>query len=210
MEGEVGRKQSSKMMLADLTSRKKLAVLILAVMAAVFAGCRPAATPVSISSNPVQPYRMPRTSVPAGPPKPVGELGWKVFDGPSETIGDLKGKVIVLDFWATYCPPCLEEIPHLRSLQAKYGPKGFQVIGLHVGGDEDRPRVPAFKERLNIDYPIATPEDSLVYQLLGDDSRIPQTLVFNREGKLVEQMVSYDENVKRQLDRAVEKAVNAE
>ncbi len=153
---------------------------------------------------------MPRTSVPAGPPKPTEELGWKVFDGDEETIGDLKGKVIVLDFWATYCPPCIEEIPHLRSLQAKYGDKGFQVIGLHVGGEEDRPQVPAFKERLKIDYPIATPDDSLVYQLLGEDSRIPQTLVFNRQGKLVEQLVSFDENVKRQLDRAVEKAVNGE
>lgn len=180
------------------------------VLIAAFSGCRPAAPPVSISNEPVEPFRMPRTSVPAGPPKPTEELGWKVFDGDEETIGDLKGKVIVLDFWATYCPPCIEEIPHLRSLQAKYGDKGFQVIGLHVGGEEDRPQVPAFKERLKIDYPIATPDDSLVYQLLGEDSRIPQTLVFNRQGKLVEQLVSFDENVKRQLDRAVEKAVNGE
>ena len=153
---------------------------------------------------------MPRTSVPAGPPKPVEELSWKVFDGKEEKIGDLKGKVIVLDFWATYCPPCIEEIPHLRSLQAKYGERGFQVIGLHVGGEEDRPRVPAFKNRLEIDYPLATPEDALVYQLLGDDSRIPQTLVFDRSGKLVEHLVSYDAGIKKQLDAAVEKAINSE
>lgn len=170
--------------------------------------CRPAAAPVSISERPVEKYRMPRTSVPAGPPKPTEELSWKVFDGSSEKIGDFKGKVLVLDFWATYCPPCIEEIPHLRELQGKYGDRGFQVIGLHVGGEEDRPRVPAFKERLSIDYPLATPEDRLVYQLLGDDSRIPQTLVFDRKGNLVVKLVSYDEEIKRQLDEAVEKAIN--
>jgi thiol-disulfide isomerase/thioredoxin len=182
----------------------------LVLITVIFAACRPAAAPVSISTEPVEPFRMPRTSVPAGPPKPIEELGWKVFDGDTETIGDLKGKVVVLDFWATYCPPCIEEIPHLRSLQAKYKDKGFQVIGLHVGGEEDRPQVPAFKERLNIDYPLATPEDALVYQLLGDDSRIPQTLVFDRNGKLVKKLVAFDEQIKRQLDRAVEEAVNSD
>lgn len=185
-----------------------LSVLFLVLLIAIGAACRPAAAPVSISGRPVDRQRMPRTSVPAGPPIPTEELAWKIFDGETEKIGDFKGKVIVLDFWATYCPPCIEEIPHLRELQAKYGDRGFQVIGLHVGGEEDRPKVPAFKERLSIDYPLGTPDDQLVYQLLGDDSRIPQTLVFDREGKLVKKLVSYDEEIKRQLDEAVEKAMS--
>lgn len=190
--------------------RSAACAVAFAALILISSGCRPAAAPISISDAPVDRQRMPRTSVPAGPPKPVEELSWKIFDGEEEKIGDLKGKVIVLDFWATYCPPCIEEIPHLRSLQAKYGERGFQVVGLHVGGEEDRPRVPAFKDRLEIDYPLATPEDALVYQLLGDDSRIPQTLVFDRSGKLVEHLVSYDPEIKRQLDAAVEKAVNSE
>ncbi|REJ79342.1 MAG: TlpA family protein disulfide reductase [Acidobacteria bacterium] len=190
------------------TRRSDILIILAASILVVASGCRPAAAPVSISDRPVEPYRMPRTSIPAGPPKPTAELSWKIFDGEMETIGDFEGKVLVLDFWATYCPPCIEEIPHLRELQGKYGDRGFQVIGLHVGGDEDRPKVPAFKERLSIDYPLATPEDALIYQLLGDDSRIPQTLVFDRKGELVVKLVSYDEEVKRRLDEAVEKAVN--
>lgn len=197
-------------MRTDLLSRFTTGIVAAALAVFSFASCRPAAAPVSISSDPVEKERMPPTSVPIGPPKPTEQLGWKVFDGETEKIGDFKGKVIVLDFWATYCPPCIEEIPHLRQLQAKYGDKGFQVIGLHVGGEEDRPKVPAFKERLNIDYPLATPDNSLVYQLLGDDSRIPQTLVFNRKGELVKKLVSFDDQIKRQLDRAVEEAVNSE
>lgn len=187
---------------------KVLSTSFLLFVVALVSACTPAAAPVSISDRPVDRQRMPETSVPAGPPKPIEELGWKLFEGEEERIGDFEGKVVVLDFWATYCPPCIEEIPHLRELQGKYGERGFQVIGLHVGGEEDRPKVPEFKERLSIDYPLATPEDQLVYQLLGDDSRIPQTLVFGRDGKLVKKLVSYDEEIKRQLDEAVEKAIS--
>ena len=190
--------------------RTALQLTIVSVLLAGSFGCRPAATPVSISDRPIDIRRMPKTSIPAGPPKPMEELAWKIFEGKEQKIGDFEGKVLVLDFWATYCPPCIEEIPHLRELQGKYGERGFQVIGLHVGGEEDRPKVPAFQERLSIDYPLGTPEDALVYQLLGDDSRIPQTLVFDRSGKLVKKLVSYDEEIKRQLDEAVENAVNAE
>mgnify|MGYP001822597179 CR=1 FL=1 len=182
-----------------------VSILIFTFALLLSAGCRPAAEPVSISKRPISNNRMPRTNLPMPPTKPVEELGWKLIDSDKEEkLGDLRGKVLVLDFWATYCPPCIEEIPHLNELQAKYGEKGFQVIGLHVGGEEDRPRVPAFMERLKIDYPLAYPEDELVYSLLGDDTRIPQTLVFDREGKLVKQFVSYDEEIKKRLDKTIE------
>lgn len=164
-----------------------------------FTGCDPA-KPVSISNTRIDKNRMP-------PSKPIEQLGWKIFDGKNERFGEYKGKVVILDFWATYCPPCIEEIPHLKELQAKYGDKGFQVIGLHVGGEEDEPKVPAFVEKLDIDYTLATPEDELSYALLGTDSSIPQTLIFDRKGKLVKKFVGYDETIKKQLDEVVEKTV---
>ncbi len=171
--------------------------------------CDPA-KPVSVSQNPSK-NRFRITNFPMPPSKPIEQLGWKVFDtNKEEKFGDLKGKVVILDFWATYCPPCIEGIPHLKELQAKYGEKGLQVIGLNVGGEEDAPRIPAFVERLKIDYPIATPEDELTYSLLGTDNRIPQTLVFDREGKLVKHFVSYDETIKKQLDEVVEETVTSE
>ena len=149
---------------------------------------------------------MPRSNLPMPPTKPVEQLGWTTLESEKEEVlGDYQGKVLILDFWATYCPPCIEEIPHLRELQAKYGEQGLKVIGLHVGGKEDAPRVPAFVERLNIDYTLATPEDGLIYTLLGNDNSIPQTLVFDRRGNLVSQFVGYDETVKKKLDESVEK-----
>lgn len=170
--------------------------------------CDPA-KPVSISETEIGRNRMPRTNMPMPPKKPIEQLGWKILDGKNERFSEYKGKVVILDFWATYCPPCIEEIPHLNELQTKYGEKGLQVIGLHVGGEEDEPKVPAFVDRLKIDYTLATPEDDLIYSLLGTDSSIPQTIVFDRNGKLVRKFVGYDEIVKNQLDELVEKTVNA-
>ena len=141
------------------------------------------------------------------PIKSVEKLGWKTFDGKTETLGGLKGKVVVLDFWATFCPPCLEEIPHLVRLQNDNA-DSIQVVGLHVGGDDDRPKIPAFAEKLKINYLLAYPEDALTNTLLGGDDAIPQTLVFDREGKLVRKFVGFDDEIKFNLDFAIQEALN--
>lgn len=168
--------------------------------------CRPAAAPVSVANRPSSINDMPTTNQPLPPLKNVESLGWTNFDGQKQTLGELKGKVVILDFWATYCPPCIEEIPHLRELQSKYG-EDLKVIGLHVGGDEDKPKVPAFVEKLKIDYTLAYPEDDLTRALLGNDNSIPQTAVFGRDGKLVTKLVGFDNIVKMQLDDAIETSI---
>ena len=139
--------------------------------------------------------------------KPVAEMSWTNFDGKIQKVKDLEGKVVLLDFWATYCVPCIEEIPHLMDLQAKYGTE-LQVIGLHVGGDEDKPKVPAFVERLKITYPLAYPEDALTAYVFGQQSAIPQTAVFDRSGKLVKKITGFGPVIKTELDQSVAEAIS--
>ena len=172
--------------------------------------CRPAAAPVSISNKPVPvggvPIEMP-------PTKPIEEMTWTKFngstnaDGDTQKLKDLQGKVVILDFWATYCPPCIEEIPHLKELQKKYGKENLEVIGLHVGGEEDRPKVPAFVEKLKIDYVLATPENELTRFIFGKETAIPQTAIFDRQGRLVKKIIGFDEQIKKELDAAVEQTI---
>ena len=98
---------------------------------------------------------------------------------------------MLLDFYATWCEPCRAETPHLVRLQNEYGPKGLQVIGLNVGGDEDREQVPAYAKEFNIQYPLAYPDDDLVTKYLSDNENIPQSFVFDRDGKLLKRFVGY-------------------
>lgn len=175
--------------------------------ALLLAACRPSAAPVYVSNRPVSVNGVPQTNLPVPPAKAIENLGWQTFDYQQIKLGEMKGKVTVLDFWATYCPPCLEEIPHLVQLQEKYKAQNFEVVGLHVGGDEDRPKVSAFVEKLQMNYTLAYPEDGLTNALFGGDSAIPQTFVFGRDGKLIRKIVGFDTEKKAELDAAIEEAI---
>ena len=181
--------------------------LTLLVICLILAGCRPAAAPVSVGNKPVSINGVQAPDAQSQPLKPVVEMSWTGFEGNVQKLKDLNGKVVVLDFWATYCKPCIEEIPHLMELQARYGESDLRVIGLHVGGDEDRPKVPEFVERLKITYPLGYPEDSLTAYIFGQQTAIPQTAVFDRSGKLVKKITGFDQQIKVELDEAVAAAI---
>lgn len=194
---------------------KVLAFLLFVSYFLLALACRPAAAPVSISNKPVSINDVPVTNQPLPPTKPVEEMTWAVMDTETTLEGnvyklkDFQGKAVILDFWATYCKPCIEEIPHLKELQKKYGKENLEIVGMHVGGGEDRPRVPAFAKRLQIDYPLAIPEEELSRFIFGRETAIPQTAVFDRQGRLVKKFIGFDPQIKKEMDAAVEQAVNS-
>lgn len=169
-------------------------------------GCRPSAAPVVVGERPVAVNGRPVKDAQARPWKPVPEMSWTGSDDRVVKIKDLSGKVLILDFWATYCPPCIEAIPHLMELKARY-PNDIEVIGLHVGDEEDRVKVPEFVERLKITYPLGFPEDALTAYVFGTDTAIPQSAIIDREGKMVKKLVGFNEDIKRELDETVAAAV---
>ncbi|MBA3334405.1 MAG: TlpA disulfide reductase family protein [Pyrinomonadaceae bacterium] len=182
-------------------------LLVFTVYLLICVSCRSAASPISVSNQPISINNVPQTNLPLPSNKDIEKLGWKTSSGEEKKISDYRGKVVVLDFWATYCPPCLEEIPHLVNLQNKYREQNFEVIGLHVGGEEDLPRVPAFIEKLKMNYVLAFPEDKLTNVLFGGQTAIPQTFVVDRNGNLVEKFVGYDLKVKNRMEKAIEKSL---
>ena len=154
--------------------------------------------------------RAPRTNLPMPPiisPGSAPAGGWTQSDGRRVRLEDLRGQVVVLDFWATYCPPCREEIPHLVKLQKEHGPKGLKVIGLNVGGAEDRPKVPEFVKLYGIQYQLAEPDDETTRLFLARDDSIPQTFVLDRRGRLVRHFVGYDSEVASELEQAINDAL---
>ncbi|MBV9960300.1 MAG: TlpA family protein disulfide reductase [Acidobacteria bacterium] len=159
--------------------------------------------------------KQPRTNLPMPPAnaetrdtaKSGGQYGWTQLDSRRSQLADYAGQVVVLDFWATYCPPCLEETPHLVSLQKRYGAQGLKVIGLNVGGPDDRPKVAAYVEQFKVQYTLGYPDQATVDLYLGTNDNIPQTLVFDRQGKLIKHFVGFDPQVSAELDRTIENAV---
>ena len=141
------------------------------------------------------------------PPAAAG--GWTTGENQRAKLSDYKGKVVLLDFYATWCEPCRFETPHLVRLQNEYGPKGLQVIGLNVGGDEDRDKVPAYAREFSVQYPLGYPDDDLVRKYLSDNENIPQSFIFDRHGNLVKRFIGYSPRAGAELDRIVKTTIES-
>jgi cytochrome c biogenesis protein CcmG/thiol:disulfide interchange protein DsbE len=120
---------------------------------------------------------------PAGAVAPGFEL--KLLEGSGKTmkLSELKGKAVVLDFWATYCMPCKIEMPWFVDLQKKYGPQGLQVVGVAVD-DEGENVIARFSKAMGVNYPILLGTESIV-QSYGNLPGLPTTFFIDRSGKVV-------------------------
>ena len=112
-----------------------------------------------------------------------------VVDGKVVSANDFKGKVILVTFFATWCPPCRQEIPTLIQLYRDYAPKGFAVIGLSV--DEGGPKVVArLVKQEKINYPVLM-ADRATARAFGGIAGIPTSFLVNRKGHVVKKYPGY-------------------
>ncbi len=103
------------------------------------------------------------------------------LDGRKLTLSDYKGKVVLLDFWATWCAPCRAEIPHFVEMQTTYGPQGFQVIGISM--DDDAKPVREFYREFKLNYPVAVGDDKLA-DSYGGVLGLPVNFIIDRDGHI--------------------------
>jgi thiol-disulfide isomerase/thioredoxin len=134
---------------------------------------------------------------------PNGPPGWTLADNQRAHLSDYKGKVVLLDFYATWCEPCRAETPRLVELHKQFANQGLQVIGLNVGGADDRAQVPNFQKEFGIQYPLAFPDDALADSYLGDNQTIPQAFLLDRNGNIVKRFIGYSENSGAELEQMV-------
>ena len=120
---------------------------------------------------------------PTGAVAPDFELKLLNASGKTMKLSDLKGKAVVLDFWATYCVPCKIEMPWFVDLQKKYGPQGLQVVGV-AADDEGEKIVSEFSKAMGVNYPILLGTEN-VAQDYGGLSGLPTTFFIDRSGKVV-------------------------
>jgi cytochrome c biogenesis protein CcmG, thiol:disulfide interchange protein DsbE len=144
------------------------------------------------------------------PLKTGGNAGWRLASDQHLRLADYRDKVVVLDFYATWCEPCRDSIPHLVDLQKRYGPQGLQVVGLNVGGKEDYGDVPRFAKEFHIQYQLGIPDAETETLYLGENDAIPQTIVFDRRGRVVRHFIGYDDSVGRDLEQAIQTSLTTE
>jgi thiol-disulfide isomerase/thioredoxin len=162
------------------------------------------AKPVA-NNKPTPPSSGPsNTTYPMPPLSSYAEMGWVGTNNQRTRLMDYRGKVLVLDFYATWCEPCRQSIPRLSGLQEQYGPEGVQVVGLNVGGPDDRIKVNEFAQEMNIQYPLGFPDKTLTDLFLSDDQTIPQTFIFGRDGALLKRFVGYDTTTSTDLETVLQ------
>ncbi|HVP38689.1 MAG TPA: TlpA disulfide reductase family protein [Candidatus Saccharimonadales bacterium] len=136
-------------------------------------------------------------------PWPAPDFALATVGGGTVRLADLKGKVVLVDFWATWCPPCRKEIPHLVTLYQKYKDQGLEVVGL-ADDPRDHAQVAPFVARQKIPYTVAFSAENTA-DSFGGVVGYPTVFVINRTGQVVQKFIGYaDEGnleaaVKRQL-----------
>ncbi len=106
------------------------------------------------------------------------------LEGKTVKLSDYKGKIVVLNFWATWCPPCREEIPDLVALQKQYAAQGVVVLGVSM--DEGGPaKVASFAKKYGINYPVVM-GDAKASADYGGIQVLPTTFIIDRAGKIVD------------------------
>ncbi|MCA1815193.1 MAG: TlpA family protein disulfide reductase [Acidobacteria bacterium] len=223
----------SRKIIRHLPGMRTFAAAVLASAALALAACtRPDYTKGSTSYTPANANdanantpsgnALPRTSLPMPPvaahgtsssaTAPASEAAltsstWTMLDGRRARPSDYQGKVLVIDFWASWCEPCRLETPHLVEMQRRYGAQGLQIVGLNVGGEDDRERVPDFVKEFGVPYPLGYPDDAMDELYFASDDTIPQTYVFDRKGRLVRHFIGFDETVPGEIENTIKTAL---
>jgi cytochrome c biogenesis protein CcmG, thiol:disulfide interchange protein DsbE len=128
----------------------------------------------------------------------------KDLSGRNISLSDYKGKVVLLEFWATWCPPCKASVPALIELKKKYEQKGFIVVGLSIDTDSDASeKVRQFSDLYNINYPVLLANDatSKIYNVIS----IPTSFLIGKDGKIVDIYKGYSEEFHNELSAQIEK-----
>lgn len=134
-----------------------------------------------------------KTAIPDLGPAP--DVSFQTLDGKTVQLADYRGKVVLVNFWATWCEPCRGEIPELIELQRRYGPKGFVVLGVAMDSEgraavepfARRPQFDVGGQKVAIEYPVVLGNDDVAAKF-GGIIGLPTSVVISPQGRVVKKV----------------------
>ena len=148
----------------------------------------------------------------AEPPHLVGkstaapDFSLETLDGKNLRLSDLRGKAVLLNFWATWCGPCKIETPWLVQLQKEYGSQGLQVIGVAMD-DSGKDDIEKFAKDMGVNYPVLLGKEA-VGDAYGGVPALPESFFIGRDGKIVDRIIGL--KGRGEIEDAIKKALNTQ
>jgi thiol-disulfide isomerase/thioredoxin len=130
------------------------------------------------------------------------KLSLKELGGQTQKLSALRGKIVVLNFWATWCEPCQDELPRLSKLSQAYGGKNVQFVAVSIDEARNRDKIEPLLHRLNVDLDVWTGADLDTLEKFGLGNVVPGTMVIDEKGQVVTRVMgeARDQDVRTPLD----------
>ncbi|MFQ5869257.1 MAG: peroxiredoxin family protein [Candidatus Zixiibacteriota bacterium] len=136
--------------------------------------------------------------------QPAPDFTLKDLEGESYTLSELKGKVVLLDFWATWCKPCVVSIPHLNKLNLRFQEEEFLLLGINVDRYKSKSSLKRFVKQYEINYPVLADKGGKVaaqYRAFA----LPTSFLINRGGKIAKRILGSSPSLEKKLEEEIEK-----
>jgi Thiol-disulfide isomerase and thioredoxins len=137
---------------------------------------------------------------------PAPDFTLETLDGKSVSLSSLRGKAVVVNFWATWCGPCKIETPWLVELQNQYGAQGLQIVGVAMD-DSGKDEIARFAKDMGVNYPVLLGKEA-VGDAYGGVPALPESFFISRDGKIVDKIMGLQG--RSEIEDAVKKALNTQ
>lgn len=148
----------------------------------------------------------PPPSAPSGPRPPDFELD--ALDGSSVRLSHYVGThVVLIDFWATFCDPCLVAMPHLEEIYQRHKDEKFVILGVSIDGPESLGQVRTQVQRTGVTFPILLDRESTVLSKYNPKSSAPFSVLIGRDGRILKKQEGYTTGSARELEAEIEQVL---
>jgi thiol-disulfide isomerase/thioredoxin len=137
---------------------------------------------------------------------PAPDFTLQALDGKSMRLSDLRGKAVLLNFWATWCSPCKIEMPWFIELQKQYGAQGLQIVGVAMD-DSSKEDIAKFAKDMGVNYPVLLGKEA-VGDAYGGVPALPESFFISRDGKIVDKIIGL--KGKAEIEDSIKKALDTQ